>query len=381
MNTPTNKNLGIPANLTTSTMLLDYLIDSGHEWLMDNNMSLDDFLFQLLNYVKAATVSIKEKVNYTNSNKALKIYDNVSDFNSNVEPDVGEVMAAGFDQSFVDEKWETIEASGELDNWLMEISCYLPFLYSVAEPNCGLSEKRRKIRYVVSMVVSALYNNGCDFGINGGKKHDTQLDDKVPPINAGVFTTLYTRIQKKLRYRRSNRKRDSAKKLVSEDDFNSEAKDRLVENDEAGNLTNTSAVTATFTSPPNVDSRRKIPFSGKTPNSSNSNKNSSNSASLSQSEMRKRKREEDKEEAEGQRAIDEERERENAELQAKRANSRIIRIPKGPLLRVDKETAYELSGKHGQDLVELAKAKKPKALPSNVPNKKATSPKSKKNNK
>ena len=61
--------------------------------------------------------------------------------------------------------------------------------------------------------------------------------------------------------------------------------------------------------------------------------------------------------------------------------SRIIRIPKGPLLRVDKETAYELSGKHGQDLVELVKAKKPKALPSNVPNKKATSPKSKKNNK
>ena len=70
MDTPTNKNLGIPTNLTTPTMLLDYLIDSGNEWLMDNNMSLDDFLFQLLNYVKAATVSIKEKVNYVNSNKA-----------------------------------------------------------------------------------------------------------------------------------------------------------------------------------------------------------------------------------------------------------------------------------------------------------------------
>ena len=39
MNTPTNKNVGIPANLTTSAMLLDYVIDSGHEWLMDNNMS------------------------------------------------------------------------------------------------------------------------------------------------------------------------------------------------------------------------------------------------------------------------------------------------------------------------------------------------------
>ena len=116
MNTPTNKNVGIPANLTTSAMLLDYVIDSGHEWLVDNDMSLDDFLFQLLNYVKAATVSLKEKINYVNSNKALKIYDNVSDFNSNVEPDVGEVMAAGFDQSFVDEKWETIDASGELDN-------------------------------------------------------------------------------------------------------------------------------------------------------------------------------------------------------------------------------------------------------------------------
>ena len=87
------------------------------------------------------------------------------------------------------------------------------------------------------------------------------------------------------------------------------------------------------------------------------------------------------EEAERQRAIDEEREREDAELQAKRANSRIIRIPKGPLLRLDKETAQKLSGKHGQDLVELAKARKQKALPSNVPNKKTAYPKSKKNNK
>jgi hypothetical protein len=138
--------------------------------------------------------------------------------------------------------------------------------------------KKKIIKLVVALVMSALYNNGCDFGINGGKKPDTQLDDKVPPINAGVFLSLYGRIQKKLRYRRSDRKRDSAKKLDSEDDSNSEAKERLAENDEAGNLTHTSAVTATFTSPPNVDSRRKIPFSGKTPNFSSSNKNSSNSA-------------------------------------------------------------------------------------------------------
>ena len=40
------------------------------------------------------------------------------------------------------------------------------------------------------MVISALYNNGCDFGINGGKKPDTQLDDKVPPINAGIFLSF-----------------------------------------------------------------------------------------------------------------------------------------------------------------------------------------------
>ena len=66
-------------------------------------------------------------------------------------------------------------------------------MYSVAEPNCGLSEKRSKIRYVVTLIISALYNNGCDFGINGGKKPDTQLDDKVPPINAGIFLSLYLR--------------------------------------------------------------------------------------------------------------------------------------------------------------------------------------------
>ena len=66
-------------------------------------------------------------------------------------------------------------------------------MYSVAKPNCGLSEKRRKIRYVVTLIISALYNNGCDFGINGGKKPDTQLDDKVPPINAGIFLSLYLR--------------------------------------------------------------------------------------------------------------------------------------------------------------------------------------------
>ena len=73
--------------------------------------------------------------------------------------------------------------------------------------------------------MSALYNNGCDFEHFGGKKPDAQLDDKVSIINAGVHLYLYSLIQKKLRYRRCNSRRDKAKKIDSECDF----KDKKIE--------------------------------------------------------------------------------------------------------------------------------------------------------
>ena len=108
------------------------------------------------------------------------------------------------------------------------------------------------------------------------------------------------------------------------------------------------------------------PISSKTSNSSKINKNSSNS---SQSRRNKRRTEE----VEAQRLIAEEEQRGEAELEAKKKNSVIIRMPNGPLMRVDKKRADELSEENGKDLVHLAK-KTNKAKTS--PKKSSVTPKS-----
>ena len=61
MATRKTPNLGIPAELNSHLKLLDYVIDSGHEWLVDKNTTLDDFVFQFLNFVKASSSSSKQK--------------------------------------------------------------------------------------------------------------------------------------------------------------------------------------------------------------------------------------------------------------------------------------------------------------------------------
>ena len=68
MATRKTPNLGIPAELNSPLKVLDYVIDSGHEWLVDNNMTLDDFVFQFLNFVKSSTSSSKQKINLKNYN-------------------------------------------------------------------------------------------------------------------------------------------------------------------------------------------------------------------------------------------------------------------------------------------------------------------------
>ena len=113
---------------------------------------------------------------------------------------------------------------------------------------------------------------------------------------------------------------------------------------------------------------------GKTPTSGknlNINKNSSSSIVSG-----RKKRKTDDEEA--RRLIAEEEERREAELQAKKQNSVIIRIPNGPLMRVDKKKAEELSEENGKDLVQLAQ-KTSKAKTS--PKKSIVKPKSAKKNK
>ena len=124
MATRKTPNLGIPAELNSPLKLLDYVIDSGHDWLVDNNMTLDDFVFQFLNFVKASSSSSKQKINYVTSSNSSNIYDNISDLHSNTEPSVDEFMACGFDQVFVDAKWSIIEKSVRWIGWLDERGGY-----------------------------------------------------------------------------------------------------------------------------------------------------------------------------------------------------------------------------------------------------------------
>ena len=48
-------------------------------------------------------------------------------------------------------------------------------------------------------------------------------------------------------------------------------------------------------------------------------------------------------------------ERQEVELQAKKDNSVVIRMPNGPLMRMNKKKAEELSKEKGKDLIQLGK--------------------------
>ena len=301
------------------------------------------------------------------SSNSSNIYDNISDLHSNTEPSVDEVMACGFDQVFVDAKWSTIEKSVELDDWMKEVAITLPFLYSIALPNCNKLEKKRKIKLVVALVMSALYNNGCDFEHFGEKKPDAQLDDKVPIINAGVYSYLFDIIQTKLRYKRSNMKRDTAKKTDSESDLMDNSSK---ENKEASTVKSPVTLNTPIIFPPAVDNRRRTPLSGKSLKSSSSNQNSSLLSDSAESDLRKRKIEEVEEEEEFL-STDEEEKPKNAKLKTKQASPRSIRIPKGSVMEAATESAYELSQEHDKD--KAATTKKPKKV--------AASPKTKKTKK
>ena len=221
---------------------------------------------------------------------------------------------------------------------------------------------------VVALVMSALYNNGCDFEHFGGKKSDAQLDDKVPIINAGVHLYLYDIIQKKLRFKRSNSKRDKAKKTDSESGLMDNSS---MENKEASTVKSSVTLNTPIISPPAVDNRRRTLLSGKNLHSSSSNQNSSLLSNSAESDLRKRNIEGVEEEEASLSSNDEEEKPKKAKLQAKQTTPRGFRIPKGPVMGAATETANGLSQEHDKD----------KAATIKIPKKVTASPKTKENKK
>ena len=364
-------NLGIPESLTTPDMFMIYLIDTCHEWLVDNNLVLDNFVYQILDCIKIITSSTGPKFNTPNFQRS-------GDLMTTVEPIIDDIMLAGFDPCFIDGEWTAIKKSVEMNDWMKEIAIGLPYLQSVSEPNCNMVEKRKKIKLVVSMVMSALYNNGCDFGDLGGKKPETQMGDKVPPINNEVYLGLYNQIQKKLRYKRSNRKRDVLRKNESADDSKADNTGNDVEDDEEDEGLHEEDFDSPVYTPVGVavssisrGNKGKTPISSAKSTISGSNKNSKQIAG------KKRQNAEEEETRKAQRLLDEEAERQDAEMQAKKDNSVVIRMPNGPLMRMNKNKAAELSQEKGKDLIKLAKkTNKAKTSPTKSPRK----PKSAKKN-
>ena len=109
---------------------------------------------------------------------------------------------------------------------------------------------------------------------------------------------------------------------------------------------------------------------GKTPISSAKSTISGINKNSKQVAGKKRQNAEEEETRKAQRLLDEEAERQDAEMQAKKDNSVEIRMPNGPLMRMNKNKAAELSQEKGKDLIKLAKkTNKAKTSPTKSPRK------------
>ena len=141
----------------------------------------------------------------------------------NILPKHTEVVVAGFSQSFIDANWEEIKNSEEIQSWMLGIANQIPYLRPLAVPGTDggtLKEKKARINKVVILIISALWNNWCNFGDKGGVKARNATNDYVPALHTSVAHFLFQTLQSKLRSMRgtSSRKGRRGKKIKGEYD-------------------------------------------------------------------------------------------------------------------------------------------------------------------
>ena len=197
-------NYGVPATALNWDSFGEECINIVHGYLCDKKLSLSEYLIGILDGNGRTTSSVERLGNQSS-------FGGHSGGSSSL-PTYNEIISQGFPQSFIDEDWEKIYRTQQMDIWLSQLGYNLPFFASLRIPGGDYSDKKPKILKVTSLIISALWNNGVDFKDLGGQKARAELSEIVPPLCESVSNFLYQVILNRIRSKRGTIKRDSVPK-------------------------------------------------------------------------------------------------------------------------------------------------------------------------
>jgi len=201
-----NVPLGVPTESRTPEGLNLLFVDVFHDWLCENTLTFEDFTKDVLNCFRNLYTNPDARtatgVNFGFNTPTFSESSKYAHIDVNVMPTHAEVVVAGFSQSFIDTNWEEIKNSEEIQIWMTGIANQIPYLrpLSLPEDEGGtLKDKKARINKVVTLVISALWNNWCNFGEKGGVKARNETNDFVPALHCSVAHFLFQTLQRKLR--------------------------------------------------------------------------------------------------------------------------------------------------------------------------------------
>ena len=377
-----NHVLGVPAGSRTPEGLNLLFVDVFHQWLCENSLTFEDFTHTLFQgicsfYTKKDVAPVADgnsvfcspNASFSSSNEVL---------NTNVPPTHGEIMIAGFAQAFIDANWEDIMKSSELQVWMTGIGTQTAYLRPLTVAGCNLVDKKARINKVVTLVLSALWNNWCNFEDKGGVKARTSTSETVPALHTSVADFLFKTLQRKLRSMRgtSSRKgrRGKNNKGDEDDDSDGEGDDEDEEDENKSVFTPQNSIDRTPKAK-NSNKKQKIAEETRKQEEQQQIWDEEQEAELryqkESTERRLAKEENEKRKREAAAlakvpietpAMKEKRIAEALEYQRQKENSVIVKAPGQAKRRVTKNVAQELEKLHGDGIYPREKRESPRKV-------------------
>jgi hypothetical protein len=80
-----------------------------------------------------------------------------------------------------------------MQGWFNGMATTLPYLSVLSEPSFDNKQKKYRIKKIVPLILSVLYNNFCDFGENGGgkKSREDEGNDIVPLLHVDISNYVF----------------------------------------------------------------------------------------------------------------------------------------------------------------------------------------------
>ncbi len=195
---------GVPRYAQTWETFSTEIIDIFHRYLVDKKLTLSDYVENVLEIN-----GIVHSENHLQSPYyAVSSGDTMMNNSLITIPTHNDIIVQGFSQSFIDSDWVEVQKSVQMEQWCSQLANNLDFFASLRVPYGDHKDKKSKIFKVVSLIISALWNNGVNFGDLGGQKARGETSENVPAIHESVSSHLFKLIQKKIRSKRGTNRRD-----------------------------------------------------------------------------------------------------------------------------------------------------------------------------